>query len=448
MDLDQIWKAALGELEVRLSPANFGMWFKDTLILDFKNSVATIATPNAFNREWIRDKYDKEIFLTLKKHLPAVTSVQYVVASRKDASPRVVDIPAPRKKASTSERPINNTLSEQYVFDRFVVGKTNRFAASAAKAVAEKPGSIHNPLFLYGGVGLGKTHLAQAVGTEIYKKDRDKKIVYVTCETFTNDFVSSISSGKMKEFKKNYREVDVLIVDDIQFIANKEGSQEEFFHTYNTLHQTNRQIIITADKPPKDITALEDRLKSRFGAGLMVDIQPPDLETRIAILRSKAEEMGAKCSDDVVAYIAQNVRANVRDLTGALNKIIVHAQLYKEEPTTSLCTELLKDVFTSNESKASVDKIMNAISRHFNIPISDIVGHKRHKALSNARQITMYLLRHETGMSYPLIGRELGDRDHTTIMHGEKTIIKNLTKNAELKSEITAIRERIHGTNP
>lgn len=445
MDLDQIWKAALGELEVRLTNANFGMWFRDSFILDVKDETITVASPNAFTRDWIRDKYNKEIFLTLKKLLPQVKEVEYKVANRSDAKRRKITPPPPPVKAATRSSGYQNcTLGELYTFDRFVVGNTNRFAYAAAEAVSQKPGKIHNPLFIYGGVGLGKTHLAQAIGNEIKRRNKNKKIVYVTCETFTNDFVTSISSGKMKEFKKNYREIDVLIVDDIQFLANKEGSQEEFFHTYNTLHQTNRQIVVTADRPPKGIPALEERLKSRFGSGLLTDIQPPDLETRLAILKARITDLNSKCPEDVLLYIAQNIRTNVRELTGALNKISTHASLYREEPTISLCNELLKDMFTPTSGKTSVERIMSAISRHYNIPFSDIISKKRHKSLSNARQIAMYLLRHELGLSYPLIGKELGGRDHSTILHGADKIGKNITKDSALKNEITSIRERIH----
>lgn len=444
MDLDQIWKTALGELEIRLTNANFGMWFKDSFILDVKDETITVASPNAFTRDWIRDKYNKEIFLTLKKLLPAIKEVEYKVASRGDAKNRKIAAPPPPVKNTPSSGFQNCILGESYTFERFVVGNTNRFAYAAAEAVSEKPGKIHNPLFIYGGVGLGKTHLAQAIGNEIKCRNKNKKIVYVTCETFTNDFVTSISSGKMKEFKKNYREIDVLIVDDIQFLANKEGSQEEFFHTYNTLHQTNRQIVVTADRPPKGIPNLEERLKSRFGSGLLTDIQPPDLETRLAILKAKTIELNAKCPEDVLLYIAQNIRTNIRELTGALNKISTHAGLYHEEPTISLCNELLKDMFTPTVGKTSVERIMTAISKYYNIPLSDIISKKRFKLLSNARQIAMYLLRHELGLSYSLIGKELGGRDHSTILHGAEKIEKFIIRDDSLKKEITSIRERIH----
>lgn len=445
MDLDQIWKAALGELEVRLIGANFSMWFKDSFIYDVKEGTVTIGSPNAFTRDWIRDKYNQQILLTLKKLIPGVKNAEFKVISKGSSKKRVINIPPPPKKGvdNSSNKHLYN-LNESYTFDRFVIGNTNRFAAAAAGAVTEQPGEIHNPLFLYGGVGLGKTHLAQAIGNEIRRRDKEKKVIYVACETFTNDFVASISSGKMKEFKKNYREVDVLIIDDIQFLSNKEGSQEEFFHTYNTLHQASRQIVITADRAPKDIPALEDRLKSRFGSGLMTDIQPPDLETRMAIIKKKAGETNSKFEDEVISYIAQNIRSNVRDLTGALNKISTHAELYNEKPTTALCNELLKDMFTQTTDKTSVEKIMSAVSKHYNIPLSDIIGKKREKTLSTARQIVMYLLRHELGYSSSLIGKEIGNRDHSTILHGIKNMEKGIVKDDNLKNEINSIRERIH----
>lgn len=443
MDLEQIWKAALGELEVRLSHANFGTWFSSTFISDYKNNTVYLASHNAFTRDWIKSKYEKEIFLTLKKFIPEAQKVEFVVASKGDTPPKIISAP-PRKQAAAAENHDQSNLGAQYTFDKFVVGNTNKFAAAAAQAVADKPGELHNPLFIYGGVGLGKTHLAQAVGNEILKRDKSKKVVYVPCETFTNDFVTSISSGKMKEFKKSYRDIDVLIIDDIQFLANKEGSQEEFFHTYNTLHQTNRQIITTADKPPKDITALEERLKSRLGSGLLTDIQPPDLETRIAILRNKADQSKVNFDDDVILYIAENIHSNVRILTGALHKITTHADLYKEAPTVALCDELLRDMFTPINDNTSVDKVMEAISKYYNIPISDILAQKRDKMVAQARQVAMYLLRHELGLSFSLVGKELGDRNHSTCMHGAKAIEKNLIKDPVLKRNLISIKERIH----
>lgn len=443
LDLDQIWKTTLGELEITLSQANFSTFFKDTFILEFINGKVTIAAPNVFNRDWIRDKYQRETLNTLKKFLPGTKELAYTVASRRTSVPRVViSQPAQPKPAKTNTP--GTTLGRKYTFENFIVGNTNRFAAASARTVAEKPGEVHNPLFIYGGVGLGKTHLAQAVGNEIIRRDSSKKVIYVTCETFTNDFVAGIASGKMKEFKKNYREIDVLIIDDIQFIANKEGSQEEFFHTYNTLHQTNRQIIITADRPPKKITALEERLKSRFGSGLMTDIQPPDFETRLAILQNKSQELKARYNDEILSYIAQNIRSNVRDLTGAFNKISTHTQLYREEPTIALCNDLLKDAFTPLEKNTSVEKVINAICKYYNLTQADIISQKRQKNLAGARQITMYLLRHELNIPYALIGKELGGKDHTTIIYGARKIERDIIKDPILKREVSAIREIIH----
>ena len=443
LDLDQIWKAVLGELEIALSQANFRTWFQDTFIIEVNREKVTIAAPNVFNRDWIRDKYQKETLITLKKFIPNTKELQYQVASRQSVPHRII-ITQPHQK-SQNETVARNTLNPVYTFQSFVVGKTNRFAASSAQTVANKPGQIHNPLFIYGGVGLGKTHLIQAVGNHVAHQDPDKKVIYMPCETFTNEFVASIASGKMKEFKKKYREVDLLIIDDVQFLANKEGSQEEFFHTYNTLHQTNRQIVIAADRPPKDIVALEERLRSRFTSGLMTDIQPPDLETRIAILETKSQEQKVVFERNVVEYIAKNIRSNVRNLMGAFNKITTHAQLYKEPPTIALCDDLLKDFFTKQNTKTSIEKILGAISKYYNLPQSDIISRKRDKNLATARQIAMYLLRHELGMSFPLIGKELGGKDHSTVMHGAKKVERDIIKSPDLKNEVNTIRELIHG---
>jgi len=443
MDLEQIWKASLGELEVRLSHANFGTWFSTVYISDFKHDTVYLASHNAFTRDWIKRKYEKDIFLTLKKFIPSALKVEFIVASKSEAPPRVISAPQ-RKPSATAEAKSQSSLGAQYTFDKFVVGTTNKFAHAAATAVAEKPGELHNPLFIYGGVGLGKTHLAQAIGNEILRRDSSKKVVFVPCETFTNDFVTSISSGKMKEFKKSYRDIDVLIIDDIQFLANKEGSQEEFFHTYNTLHQTNRQIVTTADRPPKDIKALEERLKSRLGSGLLTDIQAPDLETRIAILNNKAEQTKVNFNDDVILYIAEKIHSNVRILTGAMHKITTHAYLYKEDPTVALCDELLQDMFTPVNDNTSVDKVMNAISRYYNLTIADILAQKRDKMMVQARQVAMYLMRHELGLPFSLVGKELGDRNHSTCMHGAKVIEKGIIKDPVLRRNVISIKERIH----
>jgi chromosomal replication initiator protein len=298
MDPKEIWQTALGELEVTLSKANFTTWFKDTFILEIKEKQMIVAVPNGFAQEWLEKKFHPEILNAIKKIQPQIETIEYKISTRGPKAIKPI-IESTKPPGETISHPL---LNNKYQFDNFVVGNSNRLAAATSQAVASKPGVVYNPLFLYGGVGLGKTHLVQAIGNEIYKKSPKKKIVYVSCEHFTNDFVSSISNGKTDEFKKKYRGVDVFLVDDIQFLAGKEGTQEEFFHTFNALHQKNRQIVITSDKIPKAIPQMQARLSSRFGAGMVADIQPPNLEMREAILRSKSQEKEFPLDDDVVHF--------------------------------------------------------------------------------------------------------------------------------------------------
>lgn len=445
MDLTKVWKAALGELEVIISRASFTTWFKGTYILNLKEEEIILAVPNAFSKKWISEKYHGKILLALKKRLPLVKEITYQVAPQ---DPLKIELSFPSRSKSAElkkERPAPPSLKPEYTFDSFVVGKTNDFAYATAKGVAGNPGKKHNPLFVYGGVGLGKTHLLQAIGNEILTKERLKKVVYVSCETFTNDFIRAIQTGKTSQFKKNYREIDVLLVDDVQFLANKEGSQEEFFHTYNTLHQTNRQIVITADRTPKNIPGLEGRLSSRFSQGIVADIQPPNFETRVAILKSKCQEKNFLLEEETVNYIAKNIHSNIRELEGALARIIAFCDLNKCPPSVELATKVLKDIIaTPGPGFLTIEKILIEVSRFYHINKDELLGKKRNKEVVYPRQIAMYLLRHELGFSYPLIAKELGGKDHTTIIHGCKKIGKEITKNQNLKEELSSLKEQLY----
>lgn len=443
MDDKETWQAALGELEVILSKANFTTWFKDTFILEMTDDVIKIGVPNAFTKEWLENKYHPQIFETLKKSKPKLNKVHYEVSSN-----------IPKSKPIISNKPIEKeteaipktcpTLNPRYVFETYIIGNSNRLAAATAQAVATKPGVTYNPLFIYGGVGLGKTHLIHAIGNEILAKNPKKKIIYVSCEKFTNDFVSSISTGKINDFKKIYRDADVLIVDDIQFLSGKEGTQEEFFHTFNALHQTNRQIIITSDRVPKAIPQIEERLSSRFGMGMVADIQPPNIEMREAILQSKCIEKNLDLSQDVLTYIAQNIDSNIRELEGAINRVSSFCQLSGEALTLETTKKALEDIIDSNNSNLTSEKILTVTTEFFNIEIKDLLSPRRNKELVRPRQIVMYLLRHEMNFSYPKIGKELNKKDHTTVIHGVEKIEKEIARNEEIRKELASIKEKLH----
>jgi len=440
MDPKEIWQTALGELEVTLSKANFTTWFKDTFIFSIKDDEVIIGVPNAFSEEWLQNKFHQQITQTLTKILPKVKKISYKVSSQTQA-------PKPTVSFQKEQEPVtvrHPQLNVKYRFGNFVVGNSNRLAAATAQAVSIKPGTTYNPLFIYGGVGLGKTHLVQAIGNEILAKFPQKKIVYVSSESFTNDFIQSISNGKINAFKKAYRDVDVLLVDDIQFLSGKEGTQEEFFHTFNALHQDNRQIIMTSDRIPQAIPQIEPRLSSRFGWGMVADIQPPNLEMRQAILRSKCQEKNFAVDDEIIIFVASRVESNIRELEGAVTRIMTYCQLNKITPSLDAVTKILEDYVASKGKNLSVEKIIKIVSQFFKISGDDLTSVKRNKELVGPRQITMYLLRHEMNLSFPKIGYLLNKKDHTTIMHGVHKIEKEIGRDNNIKQELSLIKEKLY----
>lgn len=450
LDEKETWVAALGELEVVLSKANFTTWFRDTFILSMTEKEVTIGVPNAFTKEWLENKYHPQILETLKKIHSTIENVKYSVSSPAKTPKTIVESapsskPSVKETAKMQELGIGHpSLNQKYTFESFIIGSSNRLAAATAQAIAAKPGHVYNPLFLYGGVGLGKTHLVQAIGNEIIKKDPKKKVIYVSCEKFTNDFVQSISSGKINEFKKNYRDADVLLVDDIQFLSGKEGTQEEFFYTFNALHQSNRQIVVTSDRVPKAIPQMEERLSSRFSWGMVADIQSPNFEMRQAILRAKCQEKEYSMDDEILAFVAQNLESNIRELEGAINRIISYCDLNNVQPSTILVEKILQDVINAKNKSLSVDKILKVVGEVFSTSSNDLLSAKRNKELVYPRQISMYLLRHEMNLSYPKIGKELNKKDHTTIMHGVSKIEKELATNDDLQKELVLIKEKLY----
>lgn len=445
LDEKETWQAVRGECEVLISKANFTTWFKDTFILNMADENFVIGVPNSYAKEWLEKKYYPQIMQSLQKFHPQVKSFlcQVVVSQFK---PEQLPMTAGKSPAgsSSSPSPINITLNPKYTFDTFIVGASNRLASATARAVAAKPGTTYNPLFLYGGVGLGKTHLAQAIGHEILANYPKKKIIYVSCENFTNEFIQSISAGTVNDFKKKYRDADVLLVDDIQFLSGKDGTQEEFFHTFNALHQSNRQIVLTSDRMPKAIPQLETRLSSRFGSGMVADVKPPNLEMRIAVLQAKCEEKDYAIESKVINFIAENIESNIRELEGAIIRIISYCELNKVEPTIEITSKVLEDMIVAKNRNLTTEKIVKVICDYFNIMSEHLLGAKRSRELIGPRHITMYLLRHELNMSFPKIGKELHKKDHTTVMYGVEKIEKEIIKNTDLQHEISAIKEKLY----
>lgn len=448
MDNTSLWNAALGELEVNLSKANFTTWLKNTCLIAREDNHLTIGVPNVFTKEWLEKKYNDLIEKSLKNILGEVPTITYQVGSLKSfvkkSSEEETILESELNGASKDSKNFSS-MNPYYVFENFVVGESNKLAFAACQAVAKNLGQKYNPLFIYGGVGLGKTHLSQAVGNEILKTSSKKNVVYVSSEKFTNDFISSITQKKTNEFKNKYRKVDVLIVDDMQFLAGKEGTQEEFFHTFNTLYQLEKQIIIASDRPPKAIPTLEERLRSRFEWGLLVDIQPPDLETRIAILQKKALLKGWNFPLEAVDYIARNIQQNIRELEGALNRVIAFCELGNSQPTLENTKNVLNSILNSPKKRnINARDIIEQTARFYDLKKEDILGIKRDKEIVIPRQIAMYLLREELGYSYPKIAKELNKKDHTTAMHACDKIEKELEINEPLLHEINLIKERVY----
>lgn len=451
MTKDELWQAVLGELELTLSRANFITWFKNTFIVAEENEQIIIGVPNLFTQAWFEKKYHDLIIKTLKKITNnRIKNIIYKIEICKIGAP----ILAKKITGAIDESAekgdflinINNSsgLNPKYTFEKFIVGKNNELAHAAAKAIGDKPGETYNPLFIYGGVGLGKTHLLQAIGHILLIKDPKTKILYTTCEKFTNDFVQAIRTGKTKSFQDKYRDVDLLIMDDIQFMEGKEQTQEQFFHTFNDLYQKNKQIVISSDRPPKAIPTLEDRLRSRFECGMIADIGEPDLETRIAIIGAKLAEKNYFLAEEIINHIAANIQSNIRELEGALNRIIAHHELKKEKPTLDSVKPIISGLINlPRKGSISSKLIIQTVSDYFTVSINDLVGSCRKKELVTPRQIIMYLMREELEASFPNIGQELGGRDHTTAMHAHSKIKNKLIDDDKLKQDLTLLRQRI-----
>jgi len=450
---EKLWQIVLGEMELQVSRANFVTWFKQATISSIEDNGETvvISLPNEFTKIWFEKKYHKIILDILQNATDNKTKrIVYRIETTipQPLEKKFISLEEIIKKEATAEKKVSTDeygLNPRYSFENFIVGKGNELAHAACLAVAENPGKKYNPLFIYGGVGLGKTHLLQAVGHEILRKDKKKKVFYLSAERFTNEFVKAIREGQMEEFKKIYRNKDVLLVDDVQFFAGKEGVQEEFFHTFNALYQKDKQIVLTSDRPPRVIPALEERLISRFEGGMIIDISPPDLETRIAILEQKAKEKNVTIPKEIIQYIATQIQSNVRQLEGALNKIIAYHELNKLPFSLEEAKAIIKSL-TSLPRKAALSprELLQIVAEFYGLKLQELTGGSRKKELVVPRQVAMYLLREELDASFPLIGNELGGRDHTTAMHAWRKINKEMNEEGRIKQEIELIRQRIY----
>jgi len=448
-DKEHLWQAILAELEVTISQANFLTWFQNTKILAItEDGEMVIGVPNNFTKEWLEKKYHKTI-LTISQNLTdgKIKKITYQVESPAFVAPQLTSLKIDLSKIKIPAKEETNGfgLNPRYTFERFIVGKSNELAYAGAQAVVEMPGKKYNPFLIYGGVGLGKTHLLQAIGHALLKNNPKLKCLYTNAERFTNEFVKAIRDGTIEKFKKAHREGDVLLIDDIQFMAGKESTQEEFFHTFNHLYQNDKQIVITSDRPPKAIPALEERLISRFTSGLVVDIGPPDLETRLAILRARCQEKNMILDQSVLQYLATHIQKNIRELEGALAKIFA----YQELSRTSITLDSVKEIVGSlmaGPAKAMVNlkQVLQTVAEFYNFKVADLVGDSRRKELVTARQVAIYLMREDLGLSFPMIGREMGDRDHTTAMHAYEKIKEEVEKEGRLKQEIDYIRQRLY----
>ncbi len=478
MDFQQLWAAALGEIELSISRANFITWFKNTSIQSIDDGCATITTPNGFAKEWIEKKCSDIVLQALRNHDKSITRIHCTLSPQPQRAPQSIDAvtqkrtgnstistilkKAPQRSIQQQKQPIqqakniqqkptakttppyNTCLNPRYTFSNFVVGQHNELAHAACRTVSESLGTVYNPLFIYGDVGLGKTHILQSIGNAVVSADPTKRVLYTSSERFTSELIDSIHNNTISDFKKFYQTIDLLIIDDVQFLAGKEKTQDEFFHIFNFLYQKNKQIIISSDRPPHAIATLEDRLRSRFEGGMIADISQPDFETRVAILQKKADEKDIILPEDAARYIARNVASNIRELEGALNKVVAICTFQQKIPSRAVVEEILAPTIVNRRPARSASSVIDIVAQHFNITPDDIIGKVRKKTIVRPRQIAMFLLREELTYSYPEIGAHCGGRDHTTVIHACRKIEKELIADAALKDTIDTLKRKLH----
>ncbi|MBI4926503.1 MAG: chromosomal replication initiator protein DnaA [Anaerolineae bacterium] len=442
MNSQQAWQATLGQLQMDMAKANYETWVRDTQLVEYNDGLFTIGVQNAYARDWLDSRLTSTVSRLLTGHMGSPQTVRFVVYHRESEEAESESQHTTAATPAGAPRIANYTINPRYTFDNFVVGASNRLAHAACGAVADNPANSYNPLFLYGGVGLGKTHLLHAIGNAAHAKGL--QVLYVSSEEFTNDLINAIRTHNTPAFRERYRSIDVLLIDDIQFIAGKESTQEEFFHTFNTLHGQLKQIVLSSDRPPKAMVTLEERLRSRFEWGLTADIQPPDIETRIAILRSKAERNNKQVPAPILETIARLVQSNIRELEGALTRVLAFADLSGMPLTTQLVQTALADLLPQRSNLETV-QVIDAVASVFGVSADDLTGRSRTRDVALPRQVAMYLMREEVNASLPQIGEALGGRDHTTVMYACEKVADMIERDDRLRRQLIAIRERLYG---
>jgi chromosomal replication initiator protein len=450
MNTEELWQAVLAQIQLNISRANFATWFKNTKIISKNEGELIISAPNSFAKEWLEQKYNKIIFKILHNLDGEIKELKYIIGKQElgeikiPKKTKITFLPTSQLEFPEFKIDSETNLNPKYTFENFVVGPFNELPHAAALAVSKNPGFVYNPLFVYGGVGLGKTHLLQATGNEIVKNFAEKKVKYIPAEKFTSEVIVSIKNQKMENFKSKYRQIDALIIDDIQFLAGKEKTQEEFFNVFNGLYEKNKQIIISSDRPPKTIPALTERLRSRFEGGMIADIGLPDFETRVAILKAKSWERRVDFPEDVLNYIASNIQKNIRELEGALNRLIIHQKMTNQPLDLQTTKSLLKNIIFNPTKIVTPKKILQVVAEFYDLKEKDLLTSSRKQEYVYPRQIVMYLLRKELKSSYPFIGRKLGGKDHTTAIHAYKKITKEIEKEKRCEEEISLIKQRLY----
>ncbi|MBU4351182.1 chromosomal replication initiator protein DnaA [Candidatus Parcubacteria bacterium] len=451
MTNEELWQTVLAQIQLSISPASFATWFRQTSIVSQENGEIVISVPSSFSKEWLKSKYHKLIGKIIDEQKRGVREIKYIIGV-----PSLIIKPVPDRKINQTpsveqldfqelkvDRDTN--LNPRYVFDNFIVGSFNELAHAAATAVAKAPGQAYNPLFIYGGVGLGKTHLLQAIGNEINKGSAKKNIRYMPAERFTSEIVNAIRNHQIETLKIKFQRIDIFIIDDVQFLAGKEKTQEEFFHLFNSLYEKNKQIILSSDRPPKAIASLTERLRSRFEGGMIADISLPDVETRIAILKTKISEKKVEISEEIINYTANTIQKNIRELEGALNRLITHQKIYNKPLTMEVAKSLLSSFAAVSPKISSPKKIVQTVSDFYDLKEKEVFEVTRKKEVVKPRQIVMFLLREELNYSFPAIGRVFRGKDHTTAIHAFKKIKNEINKSDDFAEEINLIKKKLYG---
>jgi len=451
MTNEELWKAVLGEMELSLSKANFTTWFKSTSILSKDTECVVVSVPNGFIKEWLENKFNRRILDSIRTLTPDIRQVKYVIGFpkidiRQDVSKNFSEKDLEDKGPTDSDINKFTNLNKKYSFESYIIGSNNELAYAAALAITKNLGKMYNPLFIYGGVGLGKTHLLQSIGNKISADLTNSHVLYIPAEKLTANIVEAVRNRTIEELKNHYAKLDLLIIDDVQFIAGKEKTQDIVFSIFNELHGKNKQVVLSSDRPPKAIPALEERLRSRFEGGMIADIGIPDYETRLAILNLKSGEKNFEIGDEISSYIATHIQKNVRELEGALNRIIAFSQIYNKVPSLKEVKNILTTYLNSPYRKTSPQTVLKSVSEFYNLSLIELMKRSRKKEIVRPRQIAMFLLREETKLSFPEIGQKIGGRDHSTVIHACEKIKKEELNDENIKQELTLIRERVYNS--